>query len=46
MTQEQAEQLLTMVAIIQSGVITLLVIKIAKYTVKIINYIRKKIKEN
>lgn len=46
MTQEQATQLLTMVSIIQTGITALLILKLSKYLIKLINYIRKKIKEN
>ena len=46
MTNEQANTIIGILTIIESGVITLLIMKTAKYTIKLVNYIRKKIKEN
>ena len=46
MTQNEINLLFSLLISIQTSLITLMILKVGKYTIKLINYIRKKIKEN
>ena len=46
MTQEQITLLFTLLISIQTSLLTLMILKVGKYTIKLINFIRNKIKEN
>lgn len=46
MSAEQINQLLTILSVIETCLITLLIIKVGKYLTKIILWLKKKIKDN